>query len=212
MKKNIMMRVASALLIAVLLTTCAISGTFAKYVTTTGSSDNARVAKWGFEPESMDITNLFTDVYTSVDGQGTDLIAPGTEGSAQFVFAYDEDQGLNAPEVAYTFKVDTTGSEIADDIKANENIQWKLDSGDYGTWDQLIASIKELSGDADGECDYAPNTLPDAFSTLDNTHTIYWRWVFTTGNDSDVEDTTMGNAEALGEVVLVINITATQKD
>ena len=48
MKKNIMMRVASALLIAVLLTTCAISGTFAKYVSTASGSDTARVGNIDF--------------------------------------------------------------------------------------------------------------------------------------------------------------------
>jgi len=47
MKKNRMMRLASGLLVAVLLTTCAISGTFAKYVTSDSASDSARVAKWG---------------------------------------------------------------------------------------------------------------------------------------------------------------------
>ena len=46
MKKNRMMRVASALLVAVLLTTCAISGTFAKYVSTATGEDAARVAYW----------------------------------------------------------------------------------------------------------------------------------------------------------------------
>ena len=43
MKKNVMMRVASALLVAVLLSTCTISGTFAKYVTTSSGNDNAEV-------------------------------------------------------------------------------------------------------------------------------------------------------------------------
>lgn len=47
MKKNKMMRIASVLLVAVLLTTSIISGTFAKYVTTGSASDNARVAKFG---------------------------------------------------------------------------------------------------------------------------------------------------------------------
>ena len=47
MMKNKMMRVASVLLVAVLLSTCAISGTFAKYVTSNDASDNARVAKFG---------------------------------------------------------------------------------------------------------------------------------------------------------------------
>ena len=47
MKKNRMMRLASVLLVAVLLTTCAISGTFAKYVTQRSYSESARVAKFG---------------------------------------------------------------------------------------------------------------------------------------------------------------------
>ena len=47
MKKNKMMRVASILLVAVLLTTSIISGTFAKYVTSGEASDKARVAKFG---------------------------------------------------------------------------------------------------------------------------------------------------------------------
>ena len=47
MKKNFMMRAASVLLVAVMLTTCAISGTFAKYVTSDSGSDFARVAKFG---------------------------------------------------------------------------------------------------------------------------------------------------------------------
>ena len=45
--KNKMMRIASVLLVAALITTCAISGTFAKYVTKVSGEDTARVAKWG---------------------------------------------------------------------------------------------------------------------------------------------------------------------
>ena len=47
MRKNKMMRLASALLVAVLLTTSVISGTYAKYITENTGSDEARVAKWG---------------------------------------------------------------------------------------------------------------------------------------------------------------------
>lgn len=49
MKKNRMMRLASILLVCVLLTTSVISGTFAKYTTQDSASDVARVAKWGVE-------------------------------------------------------------------------------------------------------------------------------------------------------------------
>ena len=49
MKKNYSMRIASMLLVLVLLTTCVISGTFAKYVTSGSATEQARVAKWGVE-------------------------------------------------------------------------------------------------------------------------------------------------------------------
>ncbi|MBR5471284.1 MAG: hypothetical protein IKU81_04085 [Oscillibacter sp.] len=213
MRKNRMMRAASALLVAVLMTTCTISGTFAKYVTSVESQDAARVAKWGFEPVAMDITGLFDKVYDAGAADYTvesavDVIAPGTQGSAQFAFAYDEANGINAPEVDYTFKVDTTGSEIADSIKGNANIQWKLDGNDYTDWDTFIGQIQALDGDED----YEAGELPAAFGTADNTHTVYWRWIFTTGNASDVTDTTMGNADELANVKLCIKITATQID
>lgn len=61
MKKNFMMRAASALLVAVLLSTCTISGTFAKYVTTASGSDQARVAKWGVTATVSG--HLFSDSY-----------------------------------------------------------------------------------------------------------------------------------------------------
>ena len=52
MKKNKLMRAASILLVATLISTCAISGTFAKYVTTGSATNTARVAKWGVELSS----------------------------------------------------------------------------------------------------------------------------------------------------------------
>ena len=62
MKKNIMMRLSALLLVAVLLTTCVISGTFAKYVTTGTATDSARVAKWGVTVEAK-LDDLFVDEY-----------------------------------------------------------------------------------------------------------------------------------------------------
>ena len=49
MKKNNTMRVAAGLAVAALLSTCLVSGTFAKYTTSGESSDTARVAKFGIE-------------------------------------------------------------------------------------------------------------------------------------------------------------------
>ena len=121
MKKNTMMRIASTLLIAVLLTTCAIGATFAKYATAASAEDSARVAYWGFNGTTFTIENLFTDNYTDViANDSSDVIAPGTTGSSTFYF---KPQNETAPEVAYKITVDTEGSEIADELVANTNIQ-----------------------------------------------------------------------------------------
>ena len=220
MKKNKFMRMASVLLVLTLLTTCAISGTFAKYVTSTTGTDSARVAKWGFTDTKSQITlnDLFKTTYdNNVEGKA-DVIAPGTTNSANFKFTYNTtDNGATAPEVAYTFVVSTDGSTIGDSIKNNTNIQWKLDDGAWGTWDQMIAAVKTLSGDESGTKTYAPGQLPAAFNK-NQTHTISWEWLFKTETSGesmaaqDVTDTAMGNAQALDNVSITITITATQID
>lgn len=230
MKKNKMMRVASALLVAVLLSTCAISGTFAKYTSSATGSDYARVAYWGFGLDSsIAIDDLFLDVYqNTVDSKnGDDVIAPGTANFATFKFAYTDNGTVDAkaPEVAYTFTVDTTGSTIASAIENNPNIQWALvdkasftdvanvDPAAWGTWDALIDGIKAMSGEADGSCEYAPNTAPEAFAQ-GTEWVIVWQWKFETSGDADQDilDTNMGNKVNLDTVKIVITITATQVD
>ena len=119
MMKNKMMRLASVLLVAVLLSTCAISGTFAKYVTTASGTDNARVAKWGIV---MDNTGsaMFQDTYyvgegTSnpvVNGEGVntkDVVAPGTSGSSTYKIS-------GTPETDYkiSFSYKTEVDELKD--------------------------------------------------------------------------------------------------
>lgn len=239
MKKNKMMRIASVLLVAVLLSTCAISGTFAKYTTSVNSKDNARVAYWGFQTSnSMDLDGFFDAAYdivgdskkvASVDG--ADVIAPGTTSSATFAFAWDEEVSaygsnvaVTGPEVAYTFTI--TVDTVCDNlIKNNKNILWKLDTGEWGTFDALVASIKALSGEADGSADYQPNTLPAAFTANDDLHTIEWKWIIEGANTYDLDDdpatpaltqdeydTFMANAAELDDVSIKITITATQLD
>lgn len=235
MKKNKMMRAASALMVATLLTTSVISGTFAKYTTEAVVGDVARVATWGFtKATTIELGDLFKNAYDSTTNptvkssvNSVDLIAPGTTGSDTFSFTYAGQE--NAPEVAYTFEVSTNGSTCADDIKSNPNILWKLDGGEWGTWDQLIAAIEALDGNvapngSKPENYYAPGTLPEAFKQAGaNLHTVTWKWEFETQDDSttsqdeksiqDVKDTAMGNKQPLLDSVnLVITITATQID
>ena len=129
MKKNIMMRLASGLLVAVLLTTCAISGTFAKYVTAGTANDSARVAKWGVEVAAngqLIKTEYGADTdATDSDGEkialtvkssatpADNLVAPGTR----------NDDGINfgvtgTPEVAVNVKVSVDEETLKDVVLA----------------------------------------------------------------------------------------------
>ena len=124
MKKNAMLKIAAILMVAVLLTTCAISSTFAKY-TTTGPevSDSARVAKWGVEIKT-DISDLFAAAYDTEAGEeaadidvfeneGTDTIeikygaedvlAPGTSGKTEL-----KNTVTGTPEVSVAISMKAT--------------------------------------------------------------------------------------------------------
>jgi len=90
MKKNRIMRVFSVLLALTLISTCAISGTFAKYVTKAEGEDAARVAKWGilvsvngnkaFDTQyKTDDEDAKTEIEYSVVSSNKDkVVAPGT--------------------------------------------------------------------------------------------------------------------------------------
>lgn len=131
MKKNVMMRVASVLLIAVLMSTCVISGTFAKYTTSAAGGDTARVAKWGVTVTIPDDgafassyattdTNSLTAAnsvqYSSNNGADPDeIVAPGTDGTLA--------------------SITITGKpEVAVNVTATSNVEisnWLVDSALY---------------------------------------------------------------------------------
>ena len=191
MKKNNVMRIASALLVAVLLTTCAISGTFAKYTTTASGDTSARVAKWGFGTATEVEFDLFSDNYNDVV-VGTDgalVVAPGTTGTANIVLVADDEAA--ATEVAYTFDANIA---IDGDDALLAKLQWKLGDGEFGTFAALQDAINELDGE------YAPGETPDA------TFSITWEWAF---DGDDTTDTELG-AAGTAEVTVTISFTATQ--
>lgn len=216
MKKNRMMRIASVLLVAVLLSTCVISGTFAKYTTSATASDAARVAKWGFNATTFSIEDLFVAAYDDsvASANGTDnVIAPGTKGSTTIKFAPEDG---TAPEVAYSIKVEaTTTVDVAtNSICKNANIKWALyaegteeNAIQWGTFSALLTSINSLSQDRIEE-----NNLP----TLNGNYVIAWVWDFNNVDNvedsQNVTDTAMGNADPLETIDLTIKITATQLD
>ena len=80
-----MLKLASAMVILCLITTCAISTTFAKYTTGGSVDDTARVAKWGVEV-TMDGDPMFSNTYAGgpngISVSATEnVVAPGTSSS-----------------------------------------------------------------------------------------------------------------------------------
>lgn len=118
-----MMRLASFLLVAVLISTSAISGTYAKYVTTAEGKESARVAKWGVEVAVEGFNDaadgLFMKAYTKDDSefdfqntvQATDkVVAPGTKNTNGIKF-----QLTGTPEVGVKVEVAVTAKDTTKD-------------------------------------------------------------------------------------------------
>ena len=82
MKKNKTMRAAGGLLIATMLTSSIVSGTYAKYVTTDSATDTARVAKFGVTVTASG--SLFDKTYLA----GTANTPGGDEKNAAYLAKY----------------------------------------------------------------------------------------------------------------------------
>lgn len=232
MKKNKMMRIASVLLIAVMMSTCAISGTFAKYVTNGSADDFARVAKWGVKV--VGVGEYFADAYDTDDliyvgaqsvitsgGVGDALVAPGTSKNDVTTIKI-----TGKPEVAS--RVNVIGDvEIGD--------KWVDKNGDF--YCPIIITIKDNTGTVkatiDGKtynnandfeiavetyinnfsADYAPNV--DLGLEANSAISISWEWPFYVSGDNDVKDTFLGDEAAEGNAATIsisVNCTVTQID
>ena len=191
MRKNKMMRAASALLVAVLLTTSVISGTFAKYVTTAEASDTARVAKFGVVIQADG--GLFNDTYLKATNTpantGTmsvqslpadeDLVAPGTKNDDGLKFSI-----TGQPEVATKLDVTIESENIylmnnkyAVPVAAPEVSETSFKTGTYYIKDgenYKLADPDEFDGGStyytmQDVCDLAAPYYPVVFESEDFT-------------------------------------------
>ena len=126
MKKNKSMRAAGGLMIATLLSTSIVSGTYAKYVTSDSASDTARVAKFGVTVTAsgslFDKTYLTTSntpggdtedangTVLSVESSGAvnkieNVVAPGTKNGEGISFSV-----TGQPEVDVAVKIEITNT------------------------------------------------------------------------------------------------------
>ena len=231
------MRVAGLLLALVLVTSCFVGGTFAKYTTANYGTDNARVAKFGvtvhgdsdmFDPTyKTDDTSVTAIANSVVAFNGTDnLVAPGTK----------KDNCLTAsvtgtPEVAvkveYVATMTLNGKWEGDNkgtfycpliIKVNDTA---IKGTDYTDKDAFIKAVTEAVSSHNAQ--YAPNT--NLANETNDKLSISWEWPFevkgadgTADYATDLKDTYLGDLAAkaadgeMPKIDLGLHLTVTQID
>ena len=217
-KKHWTLRAAGLLFALVLITSCFVGGTFAKYVTTGNGGASARVAKFGVtmsvandtafqKTYRTDNSSVSTTITNSVDSSGPEnLVAPGTKGSNFVVLSIK-----GTPEVAVNVKIAAEGHDVF--LKAGEylNLTTAADSDKFTlatdyypityTLTKNGAEAPVVTGKLDDIIDYL-NGLSDNYpAKADLTSkigelTLSWEWKFEGGNDK--ADTLLGAITAGG--------------
>ncbi len=237
MRKNKMMRTASGLLAATLLTTSVISGTFAKYTTAAFGNDSARVAKFGvtitadgtmfakeYNTDNEDsVAAIAKSVIASGGDEANNVVAPGTKGDLTKVTISGTPEV--AVYVAYEPTLTLTGWTL-ENGNAYCPIVFTVGEETYGLTgmkdangtevenaSESIADLKTAVEGAIKACskDYAPNT--DLSTKTDDFADVSWNWAFE--NDADEKDTWLGNQAVNGTastVELSVKTTVTQID
>lgn len=210
-KKNTFMRLAMVLVLLVLVTTSAVGGTFAKYVTDGFADDSARVAKFGVKIVAT--SDAFSTEYENTDEEVTvrateKVLAPGTNGIlASVVLTGEPEVAVN---VAYTVDLKLLNWEI-DSVeycplvfKVGSN-EFKIDGSTIKTVADLESAVEGAFTDLNG--DLAVNSDVSA-KNLEMT----WEWAF---NGDNVKDTALGDQAAdenPATISLEITCTVTQID
>lgn len=223
MRKNKMMRLASGLLVATLLTTSMISGTFAKYVTSADGTDTARVAKFGvtITANGETFANAYDataaeDAKTVVGTANAKVVAPGTSGEmakmtltgtpeVKVKVSYAGEFALNEKwSVGNTFYC-----PLVITVKTTEGTT-TINGGNYQSANEFAKAVNDAIAAYSAE--YAANT--DLSKQGTDSLTVSWSWPF---DSDDTKDTALGKAAAdnaadAGTVTLKVTTTVTQID
>lgn len=239
MRKNKMMRAASGVLVATLMTTSIISGTFAKYTTSEKASDDARVAKWGvtitangtmfadeYATDDTSVVGTITKSVITSGATGAAVIAPGTKGTLANATLSGK------PEVAV--HVEYAPTLTLDGWKNEANMEYCPIVFTVGTETYGLTGMKDSNGTVVTKAsttvaelktavenaikayskNYGPNT--DLSTKASDYVKVSWNWAF--NNDHDADDTYLGNLAADenttndSTVKLEIQTTVTQID
>ena len=214
------MRVAGLLLALVLVTSCFVGGTFAKYVTSGTGADHAKVAMWGVKVEAHGEGDIFASTYDQIAGQENTVvaggeykvIAPGTKKDNAAVVTVSGKPEV-AVKVTYTAdSFDLTGKWVYNDGKTNSEDEYycplifKITGMVNGV--ETTETINCLEKNSVAEVKAAVGTALAKFnasypagtdlSTKDNGGLkISWEWPFEGGTkypkQTDVKDTYLGD-------------------
>lgn len=214
MKQNKIFRLSAILLVLTLLSTCVISGTFAKYTTSGSATDTARVAKWGVTVTATG-NEAFDKEYSngsiiSVQSSTTDnVIAPGTTGDLCSL------KITGTPEVAVsvaaTADLTLTGWKVGSveycplefTVTAGGTATpYKID-GTYDTIAKLEAAVEKAIVDVIAKASVNPKT------DLANLVSVTWAWAF---EGEDENDTALGNLATAPTISISVSVTVTQID
>lgn len=232
------MRVAGLLLALVLVTSCFVGGTFAKYVRYGGGQDHARVAKFGVTVTAAG--DVFAKEYDAKDPTVRDY---NGQVIAKSVISSGDDKKVVAPGTANSdiLTVSVTGTpEVAVEVKYeahvtfNESLtepdNWKDKDGKYycplvitvnGTAYKGLdyASTAEFEDAVEGAINSLTKKYPantDLSQSGSKSVAISWEWPFEVmGADGkvdhtfDVKDTYLGDRAAAGKAATVGIVVAT---
>lgn len=212
-KKHWTLRAAGLLFALVLITSCFVSGTFAKYVTSKSASDTARVAKFGVVIEAQDNT-AFKTTYDTVDAgtsvsfnsvatSTTDsLVAPGTKEDNAVILSI-----TGEPEVAVHVELAMTGTDVVlnagtypDLTTPNPKDKFILTEPYYPVVFTLKKDGSEPISGTISEINTKLGALPKDYKAGTDlgaefgTYTLSWEWAFAdpTIDNKDQADTLLG--------------------
>lgn len=237
LKNNRTMRAAVLLLALVLITSCFVGGTFAKYVTSSDAADLARVAKWGVTVTAHETGGVFAEKYDAIadqentvvaDDGKTNVVAPGTkkENAALVTLSGQPEVAVNVTYSAEHFSltgnwVGNEGNEFYCPLiikvtgKVGNTVKTEtIKCAEKASKEDVADAVKTAV--AARSATYGPNTDLSAAAVANEGLKISWEWPFE-GTDNpgqtDVKDTYLGNqaatANGLDIPAIHIPVTAT---
>ena len=240
-KKNWTMRAAVLMLALVLITSCFVGGTFAKYVTSGSGADTARVAKFGVTVSVVN-DSMFRKTYETNDENVTDaeiansvvsdteVIAPGTGENEMATVTL-----TGTPEVAVRVSYELSEFNLENWFTAKDEdadnaycpLVFTVNGVDYyvGKGDAIADTAALISKVTEAVAAYSkeyPAGTNLAEKTGDNL-VIGWRWNFVNDGtlagsiQNDEKDTALGNRAAATDdtaatIEMTLKATVTQID